>query len=83
MKSLSEYIFEGNGLTLSIELKSPDEAYNLLNALYCEYLQFKHDNKKDWMKQYEATYDKVCKAIKNAGIELDPAYDNKLSKINL
>lgn len=83
MKGLVDYISESKNMTLSIELSSVDEMYNLFNALYTEYLKFKSENRKDFMKSYEGTYDKLRKAAKNAGVELDADYDKNLSKVNL
>lgn len=77
MKSINNYINEGNKKVISIELNFDDEVYNLLNALYSEY----HNLDKTYKRQYEQMYDKICKSAKKVGIELDPMYDKNLSKV--
>ena len=78
MKDLITYLTEGSKKVLSIELDNDGDLYNLMNALYTEYLNCQE---KMYKKQYEAMYNKLRKAAKAIDIEVDPDYDKDLSKV--
>ena len=86
MKDLKEYIHElsineDHSTTLSIKLDNMGELYNLLNALYTEYLNLKSQRKKQYMKECEKLYAKILAACEPAGIEVDDEYNKPLSKV--
>ena len=88
MKNLKEYIHElsideAQGTTLSIKLDNMSELYNLLNALYTEYLNLKSQRKKPYMKECEKLYAKILAACEPAGVEVDDEYNKPLSKVIL
>lgn len=78
MKDLVQYINESNKKILSIELNNDGDLYNLMNALYTEYLNCQD---KMYKKQYEVMYNKLRKAAKAINIEIDADYDKELSKV--
>ena len=57
MKDLITYLTEGSKKVLSIELDNDGDLYNLMNALYTEYLNCQE---KMYKKQYEAMYNKLA-----------------------
>ena len=86
MKDLKEFISElsineDHSTTLSIKLDNMGELYNLLNALYTEYLNLKSQRKKQYMKECEKLYAKILAACEPAGIEVDDEYNKPLSKV--
>ena len=71
--------------SINIELSTPEELYDILNALYNNYNTLKHGSGDDryYIKGYEKLYDKIIKCAKKSGVKLDKDYDGQLSKIRI
>lgn len=79
MKDIKEYINEGKGLILNLQLNNTDEMYGILNALIYYYNNLQGEEKA-YKKDFENAWESLRKAAKNAGIELDTDYDKQIQK---
>ena len=84
MKDIILKINESQSKSITIDLDNDSQLYDLLNALYTEYVRLNHEggDAKYYKKGIEKLYDNIRLAAKKAKFDIDPDYDKSVSKLH-